>query len=582
MVGTLAPQEQQQHDDAARAVRHFVVPKLADNPEGWGPTSIPEAFNEIPYAPFNKSDRVGRASDWTSQGFKQGGGGGQYEKERSGGINAAFSFFHMDDEDSFHLVDSRPVAKPRFGPRRFQQNRFQNRGRGDDQRKDGGRDSGAGADRERQRRERMQQQKRGQWSNMYYQDQRNMPRIIYNSSVDIRPEWVVREQVQLTSLTKLSFDAGDPEDIVTCGVLEWYDKSYDRITPKMEKPLERFENRQFHRVTTSDDPVIRRLASEDVGTVFATESILSTLMCCPRSVYSWDIVVQRVGNKLFFDQRDSSFDMLTVNETAMPSEQLAEESINSVTSLNQEATFINQNFSQQILVKSGQKRTFEEPNPFASEGEEVASVAYCYRKWKLDNDVTLVARCHLDCIMEMRGQDVYATVNALNEFDPKVTGVDWRQKIENQRGAVLATELKNNANKLAKWTAQALLAGAELMKLGYVSRAHPKDNFNHCILAVQAYKPKEFAAQITLSHNNMWGIFKSIVDICMKLDEGKYLLVKDPNKPVIRLYEVPSDAFENDYVEEPMQEEEHAPPPPPAEDKEQDGVGGENDDDDDV
>jgi hypothetical protein len=26
---------------------------------------------------------------------------------------------------------------------------------------------------------------------------------------------------------------------------------------------------------------------------------------------------------------------------------------------------------------------------------------------------------------------------------------------------VLATELKNNANKLAKWTAQALLAGAE-------------------------------------------------------------------------------------------------------------------------
>ena len=41
---------------------------------------------------------------------------------------------------------------------------------------------------------------------------------------------------------------------------------------------------------------------------------------------------------------------------------------------------------------------------------------------------------------------------------PPPAGVDWRQKLENQRGAVLATELKNNANKIAKWTAAALVA----------------------------------------------------------------------------------------------------------------------------
>lgn len=55
------------------------------------------------------------------------------------------------------------------------------------------------------------------------------------------------------------------------------------------------------------------LENEDVGTVFATDAILSTLMCSPRSMYSWDIVVQRVGNKLFFDKRDASFDLLTVS-----------------------------------------------------------------------------------------------------------------------------------------------------------------------------------------------------------------------------------------------------------------------------
>ncbi len=45
-------------------------------------------------------------------------------------------------------------------------------------------------------------------------------------------------------------------------------------------------------------------------------------------------------------------------------------------------------------------------------------------------------------------------------------GVEWKQKLESQRGAVLAIELKNNANKLAKWTASALLAGADYIQLG--------------------------------------------------------------------------------------------------------------------
>ena len=64
--------------------------------------------------------------------------------------------------------------------------------------------------------------------------------------------------------------------------------------------------------------------------------------------------------------------------------------------------------------------------------------------------------------------------------------MDWRAKLETQRGAVLATELKNNANKLAKWTAAALVSGVDMIKLGYVSRAHPRDPHNHVILGTQA------------------------------------------------------------------------------------------------
>lgn len=56
--------------------------------------------------------------------------------------------------------------------------------------------------------------------------------------------------------------------------------------------------------------------------------------------------------------------------------------------------------------------------------------------WSLEQETTLVARCELHSVAEVKGQEVLLTVNSLNEFDSKITGVDWRQKIENQRGAV--------------------------------------------------------------------------------------------------------------------------------------------------
>ena len=45
-----------------------------------------------------------------------------------------------------------------------------------------------------------------------------------------------------------------------CGALEYYDKAFDRITTRSEKPL-RSIKRIFHTVTTTDDPVIRKVGA---------------------------------------------------------------------------------------------------------------------------------------------------------------------------------------------------------------------------------------------------------------------------------------------------------------------------------
>jgi len=74
----------------------------------------------------------------------------------------------------------------------------------------------------------------------------------------------------------------------------------------------------------------------------------------------------------------------------------------------------------------------------------------------------------MDGVVKQKEEDEFLIIKALNEYDPAATGLDWRQKLDSQRGAVLATELKNNSHKLARWTSQALLAGANQIKLGCV------------------------------------------------------------------------------------------------------------------
>lgn len=64
----------------------------------------------------------------------------------------------------------------------------------------------------------------------------------------------------------------------------------------------------------------------------------------------------------------------------------------------------------------------------------------------------------------------------------------------------------------------------------YISRANPRDNTRHVILSTTSVRPTDFAAQLNVSLANGWGIVRTVTDLCMKMPEGKYVLVKDPNK----------------------------------------------------
>jgi translation initiation factor 3 subunit D len=162
------------------------------------------------------------------------------------------------------------------------------------------------------------------------------------------------------------------------------------------------------------------------------------------------------------------------------------------------------------------------------------------------NSINLVLRCELHGWTPKKGEDLFLTSYAINEWDSRFSGgVEWRQKIDQQRGAILATELKNNSFKLGKWAAQSILAGADVMKLGFISRVNRTNAYDHAILATQFFKPKDLSTQINMSLQNMWGIVKMVCDLMMRQEDGKYVLIKDPNKQVLRLYSVPPNTFES-------------------------------------
>jgi len=551
----------------------FTLPPIKDNSIGWGPASdvLPEQFRDIPYAPYSKGDKLGRIADWSAPETQK-----QDNREVSGrtgrqgfnrfnkdpyqsygaGVSSAFIYTHNEDEAAFSVVDNRSAAakkasavKAAGGQRsRPQKQQATRTGLRSTNQRFGNQNNRLG-------RQQGQNRRRFGWKDY------DKPQRMRDASVKVGPEWNVLDEIEFSRLAKLTYKTPASTDISTYGHINMYDKSYDRINTRNEKLLQHIDRAKYD-YTTSDDPVMQQYMQENKGTVFATDSILALLMCAPRTVYPWDIVITRVDDKVILDKRDGgAFDYLTVNEnTADPPMETDKESINSPGALSSEATFINSSFAAQVIDQN-EKIELENPNAFvgADEAETAASCGYRYKSYDLTNPaagdeevepVHLIVRTEVDAAIKTAGsqEPTYLTVRALNEFDPSAQGaggaLSWRKALDSQRGAVVATEMKNNSAKLARWAVQAMLAGADQLKIGYVSRANPKDGSRHVILGTQAYKPRDFMAQMNLSIANGWGIVKAVVDMCLLLPEGKYVLVKDPNKAILRVYSVPDDAFD--------------------------------------
>ena len=383
--------------------------------------------------------------------------------------------------------------------------------------------------------------------------QKNAVKKIYREpSIQIRGEWTLVTELGKQHFDKQTLDPGEAEDLKVLTKVRTYNGVLDTLQVKKPILLDTATIPVVYTNTssTSEDTVMKDMIANATSGVFITDIILATIMTSLRANHPWDILITKEGDKIIFDkQPNSTLEMMTVNENAnpesLPEEDEREDSINCQRELAKEALRVNRLF--RIRATTGDlcpEGVETHPDDLQAEAERnCAYVGYKYRKWTLpaagaSPALPVIVRTEYDAYL--RNTDEFILLRAVNEYDGRITG-SYRQKLENNKGQLISTEAKNNACKLSKWAIQAQLAGLNGIRLGFISRQEPRSNTKHVLLGVVPCLTASFIGQLNLNYSNCWGVFRYIVELMRSQPNGKYYLLKDPNRPMVRLYRVPAE-----------------------------------------
>jgi len=554
---------------------HFIIPediwKMSE--DGWGPLESLEAGEPplLPYQPYSKTGHVGHVSDW-NHSAKYTGVRFTYGKSAQGEAVQTFAFTYKEEEedDSFRAVGRASAQQKKRATSYYNTGSRARSGRGGGFHATGrsgmfgagrgGRGGGRG----------------GFHRSFVTRNWGDSSRLITESTITVGPSWEKKEIFAFSTLQKSLFgvvpgtNARDiverllppvpkATDIEVCGQLNLLKPAmYQMASCKKPITVKKSTKLSFN-VSTSDDPVINRIADKiraegtEKTIIFATDNIIAVLMTAPRSILPWGISAVRDGNFIFLDVSDDSIlNLLTVNETdaAAGMDTQDSESPNSPSKLWREASYVSDMYAQHIVdaEHASPALKFDNPCPFLTEedkteGKEAAPVAYRYRRFVVSENVDVIVRCELQALKAPCARDSMdanlVTICTLNEWNPSVT--KWASMLDTRSGLTLATEVKNNSCRMTRVTAKAILSGVNQVHIGFVTRKSAKDNTNHMLLTTAVYSTNDFARQISVTERNLWGIADTILQKIVPLPEGRYLITKQDSSPNITIYSTPEE-----------------------------------------
>ena len=96
----------------------------------------------------------------------------------------------------------------------------------------------------------------------------------------------------------------------------------------------------------------------------------------------------------------------------------------------------------------------------------------------------------------------------------------------------------NNACRMARNTAKALLAGASTILIGFVTR-HLSKSDAHDIIGTTSFSTNAFMLQLNLTERFLWGAADQLLQLLVPLPDGDYVLTKQDASNNVYLYSTP-------------------------------------------
>lgn len=356
----------------------------------------------------------------------------------------------------------------------------------------------------------------------------------------------------------------------------------ERLTPRTERTISIIGNENLN---DSVKPIERNtfpILSEDISkeifahtTIYTSAQIVSLLMASPHTVIPWDIKVlveedEKDGSRIVILQASSSLSKAHVHETAI----FKPSSVSGTTNWSQQQQAVSA--QQTAMIKKLEELTFENsclsnslPGILSSlqggscdgDGASSASSLSSHSLENLASSerhtlVSLGDGCFLRLVGNVDamcsssssrggggggdcgGEKESVLVSSLLEFNSSSSSIGgWRQKLDNQRGALLVQEFRDNTAYLARKAYQSMVMDVDRVAIGWFSRSGVATK--HGLLAVQEYSPEEMITQMNLNAENAFGILRALVDLFGKLPVGKeFRLLRDANRPVLKLYQI--------------------------------------------
>jgi len=213
------------------------------------------------------------------------------------------------------------------------------------------------------------------------------------------------------------------------------------------------------------------------------------------------------------------------------------------------------------------KEELPEKDPhLEAEGQVIPRFGYQYRIFKLAEGMRLCVRTTVhtflptgyDEMSEEEKKEVeeppvreYMNVYAFNEV-PHKKETPWKASIDTGIAKIFTRQIQDNSCKVQRWIIQSTLAGVDNMKFAFVTREKPSNTQKHLILGTITQKTKAFSDQSNLNMSNCWAVVRFVIEVVLNQQEqtGDYILMKDPNKAMVRLYRrVEDEEEEEDEVE---------------------------------